>query len=293
MWTLLSEPFSFDFMQQALSIGLLVSVTSGVLSCFLIMKGWSLMGDAVSHAVLPGVVLGYLMGLPILVGAFITGMLCTLATGYLSANSRIKEDTVMGVVFSGLFASGVVLYTQVQPGFDIHDVLFGDMLGVIWQDVGYAALVLLPSLVVLLVFRKDLMVFAFDPEHANVVGLNIRLLHYGLLVILSLVIVASIKAVGIILVIAVLIAPGAISYLLVNRFESMVWLSIPIAFLSTVLGVTASYHLNSAPAPTIVMVLSILFILTFLFSPKHGLIRRRPRPNTRPSTGPNPPKLSP
>jgi len=274
MWNLLSEPYSFDFMQQALAIGLLVSVTSGVLSCFLVLKGWSLMGDAVSHAVLPGVVLGYLVGLPILVGAFITGMLCALATGYLSANSRIKEDTVMGVVFSGLFASGLVLYTKVQPGFDIHDVLFGDMLGVVWQDVGFAALVLVPSLVVLLVFRRDLMVFAFDPEHATVAGLSVSLLHYGLLAILSLVIVASIKAVGIILVIAVLIAPGAISYLWVSRFESMVWLSIPIAFLCTVLGVTASYHLNSAPAPTIVVVLSIVFIVTFIVSPKHGLIQR-------------------
>jgi len=274
MWNLLSEPYYFDFMQQALAIGLLVSVTSGVLSCFLVLKGWSLMGDAVSHAVLPGVVLGYLVGLPILVGAFITGMLCTLATGYLSANSRIKEDTVMGVVFSGLFASGLVLYTKVQPGFDIHDVLFGDMLGVVWQDVGFAALVLVPSLMVLLVFRRDLMVFAFDPEHATVAGLSVSLLHYGLLAILSLVIVASIKAVGIILVIAVLIAPGAISYLWVSRFESMVWLSIPIAFLCTVLGVTASYHLNSAPAPTIVVVLSIVFIVTFIVSPKHGLIQR-------------------
>ena len=254
MWNLLSEPYSFDFMQQALVIGLLVGVTSAVLSCFLVLKGWSLMGDAVSHAVLPGVVLGYLIGLPILVGAFITGMLCTLATGYLSANSRIKEDTVMGVVFSGLFAAGVVLYAKVQPGFDIHEVLFGDMLGVIWQDVGFAALVLLPSLFVLLVFRRDLMVFAFDPEHATVAGLRIRLLHYGLLVVLSLVIVASIKAVGIILVIAVLIAPGVISYLLVSRFEAMVWLSIPIAFFSTFVGVTASYHLNSAPAPTLSLI---------------------------------------
>lgn len=278
MWTLLSEPYSFDFMQQALAIGLLVSVTSGVLSCFLILKGWSLMGDAVSHAVLPGVVLGYLIGLPLLVGAFITGMLCTLATGYLSANSRIKEDTVMGVVFSGLFASGVVLYTKVQPGFDIHDVLFGDMLGIIWLDVIYAAMALLPAWLVLLVFRRDLMVFAFDPEHASVSGLNIQLLHYGLLAILSLVIVASIKAVGIILVIAVLIAPGAISYLLVNRFESMVWLSMPIAFFCTLTGVTASYHLNSAPAPTIVMMLSIVFIISFIFSPKHGLIRRTKHP---------------
>ena len=274
MWNWISEPYSLDFMQQALAIGLMVGVSSAVLSCFLILKGWSLMGDAVSHAVLPGVVLAYLAGIPLLIGAFITGMLCSIATGYLSANSRLKEDTVMGVVFSGLFALGLVMFSKVQPGFDIHHILFGDMLGVIWSDVALAAAVLLPSLLVLLTFRKDLMVFAFDPEHATVAGLSVRSLHYGLLAALSLVIVASIKAVGIILVIAVLIAPGAISYLLVSRFEHMVWLSIPIAAFSTVAGVTASYHLNSAPAPTIVVVLSLLFIAAFLLSPKNGLLRK-------------------
>ncbi len=275
MWTWLSEPYSFDFMQQALVIGLLVATTSAVLSCFLILKGWSLMGDAVSHAVLPGVVIAYLLGIPILIGAFATGMLCAVATGYLSSNSRIKEDTVMGVVFSGMFALGVVLFAKVQPGFDIHDILFGDMLGVIWTDVLYAGAILVPALILLLVFRKDLMLFAFDPEHATVAGLKIQWLHYGLLAILSLVIVASIKAVGIILVIAVLIAPGAISYLLVSRFESMVWLSMPIAIVSTFIGITASYHLNSAPAPTIVVVLSLLFVVAFLFSPRQGLFMPR------------------
>ena len=273
MWNWISEPYSLDFMQQALVIGLMVGISSAVLSCFLILKGWSLMGDAVSHAVLPGVVLAHLAGVPLLVGAFITGMLCATATGYLSANSRIKEDTVMGVVFSGLFALGIVMFSKVQPGFDIHQILFGDMLGVIWTDVLLAAIVLLPSLAALMVFRRDLMVFAFDPEHATVAGLSVGALHYGLLTVLSLVIVASIKAVGIILVIAVLIAPGAISYLLVSRFETMVWLSIPIAAFSTFTGVTASYHLNSAPAPTIVVVLSLLFVMAFLLSPKNGLLR--------------------
>lgn len=273
----ITEPFSLEFMQQALVIGLLVGVSSAVLSCVLILKGWSLMGDAVSHAVLPGVVLAYLAGIPILIGAFITGMMCAVATGYLTENSRIKEDTIMGVVFSALFALGIVMFTKVQPGFDIHDILFGDMLGVIWQDVLLASLILVPAFLILIVFRLDLMVFAFDPEHATVAGLSVRWLHYGLLAILSLVIVASIKAVGIILVIAVLIAPGAISYSLVDRFESMVWLSIPIAAISTFAGITLSYHLNSAPAPTIVVVLSLLFVIAFIFSPKHGLLRGAPK----------------
>ena len=274
MWNWISEPYSLDFMQQALVIGLLVGISSAVLSCFLILKGWSLMGDAVSHAVLPGVVLAYLANIPILVGAFATGMFCAVASGYLSANSRLKEDTVMGVVFSGLFALGVFMFSKAQPGFDIHDILFGDMLGVIWSDVALAALVLLPAFLLLMIFQRDLMVFAFDPEHATVAGLRVHTLHYGLLAVLSLVIVASIKAVGIILVIAVLIAPGAISYLLVSRFEHMIWLSIPIAAVSTFIGVTASYHLNSAPAPTVVVVLSLLFVLAFLLSPKNGLMRQ-------------------
>jgi len=237
-----TEPLSFDFMQQALAIGLLVGVTSAVLSCLLVLKGWSLMGDAVSHAVLPGVVIAYVLGLPILIGAFVTGMLCAVATGYLTSNSRVKEDTVMGVVFSGLFALGIVMFAKVQPDIDLHHILFGDMLGVIWEDVAAAAGVLVPALIILIVYRRDLMLFAFDPEHATIAGLNVTWLHYGLLGILSLVIVASIKAVGIILVISVLIAPGAIAFLLVNRFTTM----------------------------------ALTFVLAFLFSPKHGLLSTPP-----------------
>ena len=270
----LVEPFSFDFMQQALIVSLLISVSAAVLSCLLVLKGWSLMGDAVSHSVLPGIVLAYLVNLPVLLGAFIMGMVCAISTGYLTQNSRLKEDTVMGVVFSGLFALGVALFTQLDTGLHLHQVLFGDMLGVSWHDILITALLTVPAFVIIIIKRRDLLVFAFDPQHARVVGLNTTLLHYGLLTILSLVIVASIKAVGIILVIAVLIAPGAISYQLTNRFENMIWWSIAIAVTATVLGITLSYHIDSAPAPTIVVLLSALFIVVFLFAPQRGLLRQ-------------------
>ncbi|MDB4223515.1 metal ABC transporter permease [Granulosicoccus sp.] len=268
------EPFTFDFMYQALIIALLVSISASVLSCLLVLKGWSLMGDAVSHAVLPGIVIAYVLSIPMIIGAFITGMVCAVSTGYFTENSRLKEDTVMGVVFSGLFALGIVLFTKINTDLHLHEVLFGDMLGVSWSDILLTACLTIPAFLLIVIKRRDLLVFAFDPQHAKVVGLNTKFLHYGLLCILSLVIVASIKAVGIILVISVLIAPGAISYLLTNRFEHMMWWSVLIATVSTVLGLTLSYHIDSAPAPTIVVLLSIIFIIVFLFAPQRGLLRK-------------------
>ena len=275
---LLAEPFSFDFMRQALAVGVLVTAAAGALSCLLVLKGWSLMGDAVSHAVLPGIVLAYLAGLPLLLGAFATGLLCAVSTGYVAANSRLKEDAVMGVVFSGLFALGVALFVKLDTGLHLDHVLFGDLLGVAWRDVGFTALLTLPALALVVLKRRDLLVFAFDPQHAGTVGLNTRALHYGLLALLSLVIVASINAVGIILVIAVLIAPGAIAFLLTDRFERMLAWAIALAVAATVVGVWGSYHLDSAPAPTIVVLLSACFVVAFLFAPKRGLLRRRRTP---------------
>lgn len=272
--TLLFEPFTLDFMQQALVIALLVSVSAGALSCLLVLKGWSLMGDAISHAVLPGIVVAYLLGIPMLIGAFFSGMVCALTTGYLTDNSRLKEDTIMGVVFSGLFALGIALFTKIHTDLHLDHVLFGDVLGVSWSDILLTACLTIPAFALVIIKRRDLMVFAFDPQHASVVGLNTRVLHYGLLCVLSLVIVASIDAVGIILVIAVLIAPGAISFQLSNRFEHMLWWSILICVVACVTGIMLSYHIDSAPAPTIVVILSVIFIISFLFAPQKGILRQ-------------------
>lgn len=272
--TLLFEPFTLDFMQQALVIALLVSVSAGALSCLLVLKGWSLMGDAISHAVLPGIVVAYLLGIPMLIGAFFSGMVCALTTGYLTDNSRLKEDTVMGVVFSGLFALGIAMFTKIHTDLHLDHVLFGDVLGVSWNDILLTACLTIPAFALVIIKRRDLMVFAFDPQHASMVGLNTRVLHYGLLCVLSLVIVASIDAVGIILVIAVLIAPGAISFQLSNRFEHMLWWSILICVVACVTGIMLSYHIDSAPAPTIVVILSVIFIISFLFAPQKGILRQ-------------------
>jgi len=259
-------PFQFPFMQQAFTIALLVAVPAALLSCFLVLKGWSLMGDAVSHAVLPGVVLAYIAGIPLAIGAFAAGMFCALATGYLKENSRIKQDTVMGVVFSGMFGLGIVLYTKIQTEVHLDHILFGDMLGVSWRDVAETGAIAVFCVAAIAIFRRDLLLHAFDAQHAQAIGLPVRLLHYGLLSVLSLTIVGALKAVGIILAIALLISPGAIAFLLTTRFERMLAVSVIVAAAASFAGVYLSFFLDSAPAPTIVLLLSGGFAIAFVVS---------------------------
>ena len=259
-------PFAFPFMQQAFVIAVLVAVPMALLSCFLVLKGWSLMGDAISHAVLPGVVLAYIAGLPLAVGAFGAGMVCALATGYLKENSRIKQDTVMGIVFSGMFGLGIVLYTKIETDVHLDHILFGDMLGLTWGDVAQTGIIAAIVAGAIGIFRRELLLHAFDPQHAQAIGLPVRLLHYGLLAILSLAIVGALKAVGIIIAIAMLIAPGAIAFLLTNRFERMLLAAVAIAVTASLLGVYLSFFIDSAPAPTIVLLMSIAFVAAFFYS---------------------------
>lgn len=259
-------PFQFEFMRSAMIISVLVAVPAALLSCYLVLKGWSLMGDAVSHAVLPGVVLAYIAGFPLAVGAFAAGMICALLTGYLKENSRIKQDTVMGVVFSGMFGLGIVLYTKIQSDVHLDHILFGDMLGVGWGDILETAIIAAAVSGAILVKWRDLLLHAFDPAQARAVGLPVRVLHYGLLVILSLTIVAALKAVGIILAIAMLIAPGAIAFLLTRNFGAMLVASVVVAVGASFLGVYLSFFIDSAPAPTIVLLMTAAFIAAFLIS---------------------------
>jgi manganese/iron transport system permease protein len=251
-------------MRDALIIATLVAVPAALLSCYLVLKGWSLMGDAISHAVLPGIVLSYLAGLPLAVGAFSAGMVCALATGYLKENSRIKQDTVMGVVFSGMFGLGIVLYTKIETDVHLDHILFGDMLGVLPGDLIQSAVIALVVTLLIAWKWRDLLLHAFDPQHAQAIGLPVRLLHYGLLVVLSLTIVAALKATGIILTISLLIAPGAIAFLLTRRFGAMLITAVAVAVGAAFTGVYASFFINSAPAPTIVLVLTLVFIAAFL-----------------------------
>lgn len=257
-------PFQFDFMISALLIGVLVAVPTALLSCFLVLKGWSLMGDAISHAVLPGVVLAYILAIPLGIGAFLAGMACALSVGFLRENSRIKEDTVMGVVFSGMFGLGIVLYTAIQTDVHLDHILFGDMLGISTGDLVQTAIIAAMVTLIVLAKWRDLLLFAFDPQQAGAIGLPVRVLHYGLLVLLSLTIVAALSAVGIVLVIALLVAPGAIAFLISKRFAPMMLIAVTISVLSSAIGIYLSFFIDSAPAPTIVLLMSATFIVTFL-----------------------------
>lgn len=260
----LLAPFAYPFMREAFLISLLVAVPMGLLSPFLVLKGWSLMGDAISHAVLPGVVLAYVLGLPFALGAFAAGMLCAVATGFLADNSRVKEDTVMGVVFSGMFGLGIVLYTSIETDVHLDHILFGDMLGVARRDLIDAGFIAALAALVILGFGRDLLLHAFDAQHARAIGLKVGLLHYGLLALISLTIVGALKAVGIILAISLLIAPGAIAFLLTKRFGHMLLVSVAVASAASFAGVYLCFYLDSAPAPTIVVLISLMFVAAFV-----------------------------
>ena len=255
-------PFQFPFMQNAFLICLIVAVPTALLSCFLVLKGWALMGDAVSHAILPGVVLSWILGIPLIVGAFAAGMGCALLTGYLSDNSRVKQDTVMGVVFSGMFGIGIILYTAFPTNEHLDHVLFGNMLAIGLNDLLTAGAIALAVTLALLLKWKDLLLHAFDPAQAKASGLRTGILHYGLLAALSLTVVATLTSVGLILAVALLVTPGAIAFLIVRSFCWMLIVSVVACLLSMLLGTWLAFFLDSAPAPTIVLVLTALFCLT-------------------------------
>jgi manganese/iron transport system permease protein len=257
-------PFKFGFMHNAFLICVIVAVPTALLSCFLVLKGWALMGDAVSHAILPGIVLAYIFGLPLILGAFAAGMTCALATGFLADNSRVKQDTVMGVVFSGMFGLGIVLYVAVDTNVHLDHVLFGNMLGVGATDLWTAGIISLVVAAGLVLKWKDLLLHSFDPAQAQACGLWVNWLHYGLLAALSLTIVATLTAAGLILAIALLIAPGAIAFLIVRKFSTMMWVSVVVCMSAMLAGTYASFFLDSAPAPTIVLILTAIFIGTFV-----------------------------
>ncbi len=262
-------PFSYPFMQRALLVAVLVGAVSAVLSCYLVLKGWSLMGDAVSHAVLPGIVLAFVLGLPLSVGAFAAGLTCATLTGYLKENSRIREDTAMGIVFAGMFGLGLVLFTKVDTEQHLSHVLFGNLLGVTDSELVETIVITIGVLLTVLVFRRDLLVYCFDQQHARALGLPVRALHYGLLALLSLAIVASLKAVGIILVVAMLVGPGATAFLLTKRFETMMLIACAVAIGASVSGVLISFHIDGATGPTIVLVQALIFVAALIAS-RHG-----------------------
>ena len=275
MSTFLIEPLQHAFMVRALLISATVGGVCGLLSCYMTLKGWALMGDAVSHSVLPGVILAYAIGLPFSVGAFVFGVGSVAMIGLVKQKSRIKEDTVIGLVFTGFFALGLVLVSKTRSNIDLTHILFGNVLGISIADIQQTVLISALVTAVLLLFRRDLLLFCFDPTHARSIGINTGVLHYLLLSVLSLAAVAGLQTVGIILVVAMLVTPGATAYLLTDRFDRMSWLAIGSSILSSLLGVYTSYWTDSSPAGCIVLVQTGLFVIAFLFAPKHGILRHR------------------
>lgn len=271
----LLEPFRYGFMIDAMIVGAAIGAVCAVLSCFLVLKGWSLMGDAISHAVLPGIVIAYALKLPLALGAFASGLFCAVATGYIKANSRVKEDTVMGVVFTGLFAFGLVLFTKVKSDLHLDHILFGNILGLDPGDLRNTLWVAGLTLTVVLALRRDLLLYCFDPGQARTIGLPVNLLYYLLLSLLAVTIVVSLKAVGIILVIAMLVTPGCIAYLLTDRFGRMLWIATGAAVFSSLSGVYVSFFLNASTGACIVLVQAVLFLAALGFAPRQGLLRRR------------------
>lgn len=265
-------PFQFPFMQNAFWAALILAPPTAILSCFLVLKGWALMGDAIAHATLPGIVLAYIAGAPLALGAFLAGMFSAGAIGYLRAHSRVKQDTVMGIVFSGMFGLGMVIYTQIESDLHLDHILFGNILGISGADLLQLSGIALAVLLALGGTWRSLLFHAFDPAGAQAAGLRVGLLHYGFLVLLSAVIVATLQAVGLILAIGLLIAPGATAFLLARRFPAMLGIAVLVTLCAMAGGVYLSFWIDSAPAPTIILLLSAVFGLAFA---RRGLLARR------------------
>ena len=267
------EPLTHEFMRRALMVSALVGGVCGLLSCYMTLKGWALMGDAVSHSVMPGVVVAYALGLPFSIGAFVFGVGSVALIGFVKQKSRIKEDTVIGLVFTGFFALGLVLVSKIQSNIDLMHILFGSPLGISYSDVTQTLIISAVVVAVLLLFRRDLMLYCFDPTHARSIGINTGLLHYLLLSVLSLAAVAGLQTVGIILVVAMLITPGATAYLLTDRFDRMTYLAVLSSCISSIIGVYVSFWYDIETGGSIVLVQTTIFLLAFLFAPKYGILK--------------------
>jgi len=307
LWHWVIDPFQYQFMVKALGVGVLVGVVCAVLSCFVTLKGWSLMGDAVSHSVLPGVVLAYLVGLPFGIGAFIFGLGSVLVIGWVSANTRLRADAVIGIVFTAFFGFGLILVSKLPsmaewinatfgylpPLLSVKSILFGNVLGIADADIVQTAIAGGITLALVLVFRKDLLLFCFDPNHARAIGLNTGRLSFMLLALLALTIVAALQTIGIVLVVAMLVTPGAIAYMLTNRFDRMLLLAVVASVTSCVVGIYASYYLNASTGGCIVFAQAMLFLVVLILAPQRGLLaqawNKRAQRNAAQSLTPPPP----
>ena len=275
MLEILLDPLSYDFMLRAVAVAVIAAAVCGVLSCWLVLIGWSLMGDAVSHAVLPGVVLAYIAGLPFAVGAVLFGFLAVGLIGLVNGTSRVKEDAAMGIVFTTLFALGLVLISVTPSQTDLNHIIFGNILGVSAGDLTQVAVLGGLTLLALLLKRRDFTLYAFDRTHAHAVGLSPRLLGAALLGLLALTSVVALQAVGVILVVAMLIIPGATAHLITDRFNRMLVVAPVLSVACSVAGLYLSWYLDTSPGGMIVLCQGTVFTLVYLFAPHHGVLGRR------------------
>lgn len=273
----LLEPLQYGFMQRSLITAVLVGLICAVVGSYLIVQRLALLGDAISHSVLPGLAIAFLLNANIFVGAFIAGVASTMLIAWIRARSPIKEDAAMGIVFSACFALGITLITLIQRSnkIDLNHFLFGNILSVTTGEVWQTALIAVLVILTVVLLYKELLFYTFDPLGAQAVGLPTNLLNFGLMVLIALTIVASMKAVGVILVLSLLITPGATAYLLVTRLHQVMLLGAAIAIVSSISGMYLSYFFNIPSGPAIVLVVSGFFALAFLFNPSYGVLTQR------------------
>lgn len=271
---LLLEPLQYDFMLRAIATAVLAATVCALLSCWLVLIGWSLMGDAVSHAVLPGVVIAYMFGAPFALGATVFGVLAVILIGTVRDTSRVKEDAAIGVVFTVLFALGLVMVSTTPSHIDLNHVVYGNVLGISMGDLVQVAILAFAAGAVLLLKHRDLTLFAFDPAQAQAIGLSPKALGALLLGALAITAVMSLQVVGVVLVVAMLVIPGATAYLLTDRFKHMLAIAPAVAICSAIIGVYMSYWLDASSGGLVVVTMGACFALAYLFSPIQGIVPR-------------------
>lgn len=277
MMTELLVPFSYDYMFKAMWVSALVGGTCAFLSAFLMLKGWSLMGDALGHSIVPGVAMAYIVGLPYAAGAFGAGLLAALGMTFVRSQTRLREDAVIGLVFTSFFAAGLLLVSIYPTSVNVQAIILGNILGIADEDAMQVVVISLVTLAVLLVKWKDLMVVFFDEGHARSIGLNPTRLKVLFFTLLSAAVVTALQTVGACLVIAMVVTPGATAYLLTDRFPRLLAIAVAIGTLTSFWGAYLSYFLDGATGGIIVTLQTLIFLAAFLFAPKYGLLSARRR----------------
>lgn len=281
MLDVLIEPLQYGFMQRSLVIAVLVGIICAMVGSYLMVQRLALLGEAISHSVLPGLAIAFILGINIFIGAFIAGIISTILITWIWTRSPIKEDAAMGIVYSAFFALGITLITVIQKDnkIDLNHFLFGNILGVTIDDVGNTAIIAILVILCIVILYKELLFYTFDPVGAQASGLPVNLLNFGLMVLIALTVVASLKSVGVVLVLSLLIAPGATAYLLVPRLHQVMFLGAGVGVISSISGMYLSYYYNLPSGPAIVLVVSGLFALALLFSPSHGILTQPRSPS--------------